>query len=173
MRLPAIGCLVLAALLPFSPLSAQPAPGAPPLPSVTLPPELDRVLRDYERAWQARDAAGLAALFAEDGFVLSNGRPPVRGRAAIREAYARSGGPLALRALAFSTEGRTGYIVGAFGGKPGEPDSGKFVLALKRGDDGRWLIAADIDNGNQRPGPPPGPGQGPARTPSPVSTHAH
>lgn len=173
MRLHAIGCLMLTALLPFSPLSAQPAPEAPPLPSVTLPPELDRVLRDYERAWQARDAAGLAALFTEDGFVLSNGRPPVRGRAAIREAYATSGGALSLRALAFATEGKTGYIVGGFGGRPGEPDSGKFVLVLRRGDDGRWLIAADMDNSNRRPGPGPGPPRTPTPAPTPASTHGH
>ena len=166
MRLLSIACLFLTVALP---LSAQPTPSpAPPaMPSVTLPPELDRVLRDYERAWQGRDAAGLAALFTEDGFVLSSGKPPVRGRAAIREAYAKSGGPLALRALAFTTEGKVGYIIGAFGGKPGDPDSGKFVLALRRGDDGRWLIAADMDNENRRPGPPPG-----ARTPTPAPTHA-
>lgn len=163
MRLLSIACLFLTVALP---LSAQPTP-APAMPSVTLPPELDRVLRDYERAWQGRDAAALAALFAEDGFVLSSGKPPVRGRAAIREAYAKSGGPLALRALAFTTEGKVGYIIGAFGGKPGDPDSGKFVLALRRGDDGRWLIAADMDNENRRPGPPPG-----ARTPTPAPTHA-
>lgn len=167
MRLLSTACLVLTVALP---LSAQPTPAvAPVMPSVTLPPELDRVLRDYERAWQGRDAAGLAALFTEDGFVLSNGKPPVRGRAAIREAYAKSGGPLALRALAFTTEGKVGYIIGAFGGKPGDPDWGKFVLALRRGDDGRWLIAADMDNENRRAGP----GPGPARTPTPVATHPH
>jgi ketosteroid isomerase-like protein len=138
----------------------EPAP-APPLPSVILPPELDRVLRDYEKAWQARDAAGLAALFAEDGFVLASSRPPVRGREAIRAGYAGAGGALALRALAYSTEGRVGYIVGAFGRVKGGEDSGKFVLALRRGDDGRWLIAADMDNSNRRPSAPPatmGPG---------------
>ena len=42
----------------------------------------------------------LAALFAEDGFVLSSGVPPVRGRAAIRRHYEGQGGPLSLRALA-------------------------------------------------------------------------
>lgn len=169
MRFFTIASLLLTALLPVSTLSAQPAPAPATLPSLTLPPELDRVLRDYERAWQGRDAAGLAALFTEDGFVLSNGKPPVRGRAAIREAYAKSGGPLALRALAFTTEGKVGYIIGAFGGKPGDPDWGKFVLALRRGDDGRWLIAADMDNENRRAGP----GPAPARTPTPVATHTH
>jgi hypothetical protein len=86
---------------------AQPAPAAAPSsePSVTLPPALARVLHDYESAWQKKDARALAALFAEDGFVLAGGTPPVRGRAAIERHYARSGGPLALRALAYSTAG--------------------------------------------------------------------
>jgi hypothetical protein len=129
---------------------AQPPAGAPaaaPLPSVTLPPELDRVLRDYERAWTARDADGLAALFAEDGFVLANGAAPRRGRAAIAEGYRGSGGPLALRALGYATADTVGWIVGAFARAPGEPDGGKFVLALKRPAAGQpWRIAADIDN---------------------------
>lgn len=38
------------------------------------------------------------------------------------------------------------------------------LLALRRGDDGRWLIAADMDNSNHRPGP--GPGTGVLRTPT-------
>src|SRR4029450_696505 len=118
--------------------------------SVTLPPELSRVLTDYEAAWRARDAAALARLFAEDGFVLSPGSPPVRGRAAIEKRYARAGGDLFLRAFAFATDGRRGYIVGGFSHKSGEPDDGKFTLTLVRGDDGRWLIFSDMDNGNAR-----------------------
>ena len=153
-RLAACLVLMLAAARAVAAPPPEPAP-VPPLPSVTLPPELDRVLRDYEKAWQARDAAGLAALFAEDGFVLASSRPPVRGREAIRAAYAGAGGPLALRALAYATEGKVGYIIGAFGRQKGGEDSGKFVLVLRRGDDGRWLIAADMDNSNRRSSPPP------------------
>jgi hypothetical protein len=137
----------------------QPAPSVL-LPSVTLPPELDRVLRDYERAWRAKDATALSDLFTKDGFVLSSGKPPVRGRAAILAAYAGSGGPLALRAFAYSTDARVGYIVGGFGGASGEPDSGKFVLILRK-EKGRWQIAADMDNGNasrtRAPTPMPAP----------------
>jgi ketosteroid isomerase-like protein len=126
---------------------------APPsaVPSVALPAELDRVLRDYERAWRARDPAALAMLFAEDGFVLANGRPPVRSRDAIRAAYAEGGGPLVLRALSYASEGAVAYIIGAYGPGEGRGDTGKFILALRRGSDGRWLIAADMDNSNQRP----------------------
>jgi ketosteroid isomerase-like protein len=122
------------------------------LPSVTLPAALDRVLRDYERLWKGGDAAGLAALFTEDGFVLSNFNTPVRGRAAIRERYASSGGVLRLRALSHSTDGDTGYIIGAYRYDDARTDNGKFILALRRVN-GRWLIAADIDNTNRRPRP--------------------
>jgi ketosteroid isomerase-like protein len=134
--------------------AASPAPAAgpvaEPLPGVTLPAALARVLTDYEKAWTAKDAAGLAALFAEDGFVLAGGTPPVRGRAAIERHYTGKGGPLALRALAFSTDGATGYIIGAYGSARGGPDVGKFTLTLRRDDAGRWWIVSDMDNGNSR-----------------------
>jgi ketosteroid isomerase-like protein len=121
------------------------------LPSVQLPPELARVLTDYERAWQQKDAAALAALFAENGFVLSSGVPPVRGRAAIQKHYSRQGGPLSLRALAYAAEGSIGYIIGGFAREDGQPDIGKFTLTLRRASDGRWVIMSDMDNGNSRP----------------------
>jgi len=119
-------------------------------PTVTLPPELARVLTDYEDAWSRRDAPALARLFAEDGWVLQNGTAPAHGRAAIEKAYTGSGGPLALRAFAFATQGDVGYILGGFARRRGDPDLGKFTLTLRRGG-GRWLIVSDMDNGN-RPG---------------------
>ncbi len=130
-----------------------PAPPAEPQqqPTVTLPAPLARVLADYELAWQNRDAPALAALFAEDGFVLSNGSPPVRGRVQIEKHYSGAGGPLALRALAFATEGSLGYIIGGFARHKGQPDTGKFTLTLRKGPEGRWLIMSDMDNGNTRP----------------------
>ena len=127
------------------------------LPSVTLPPELDRVLRDYEVAWRKGDGAALAMLFAEDGFVLPSGAPPVRGRAAIQAYYKGPGGPLVLRGLYFATDGRVGYIIGAFSRQEGQPDVGKFTLTLRKDSNGRWLIMSDMDNGNRRPQPAPVP----------------
>lgn len=122
----------------------------PQQPSVQLPSELARVLTDYESAWRGRDAAALARLFAEDGFVLPNGGPPVRGRAQIERHYTGSGGPLALRAIAFAAEGRVGYIIGGFAREKGQPDSGKFTLTLQKGSDGRWLIVSDMDSSNRQ-----------------------
>jgi len=138
------------------------AVSAPPaeLPSIALPPALDRVLRDYEAAWRRGDAAALAALFAEDGFILQGGRPPVRGRAGIQAAYAGQGGaPLRLRALAAATADTVGYIVGAYGYGDAPGDQGKFTLTLRRGAGERWLIFSDMDNSSRPPraasAPPP------------------
>jgi ketosteroid isomerase-like protein len=144
-----VALLMMIVVLSF----AVPAVAQTAMPSVNLPPELDRVLRDYEKAWQSSDEAALAKLFTEDGFVLSNGKPAVRGQAAIQSSYTDGGGPLALRAFAFSVDGNVGYIIGGYAGSTTAPDIGKFVLALRKGKDGRWLIAADIDNSNQRPRP--------------------
>ena len=119
-------------------------------PSVELPPELARVLKDYEAGWSAGDAAALAKLFTEDGYVLPQGRGPVKGRAAIEKLYTRNGSPLGLRAIVFATDGNVGYILGGYTGMPGKPDDGKFTLTLRKVD-GRWLIVSDMDNSNRRP----------------------
>ena len=141
---------LLSALLIPGAIGAQTDSAAPPLPSATLPPELDEVLRAYEREWAARSAEGLARLFTDDGFVLQPGRPPVRGRAAIARAYEGSGGPLALRALAYATADTVGYIIGAYAAAAGSRDVGKFILLLRRTPGAPWRIAADMDNGNAR-----------------------
>lgn len=120
-------------------------------PSVELPEALARVLTDYEAAWRSRDAEALSGLFAEDGFVLPNGNPPVKGRAAIKTFYSSSGGDLSLRALAFGAEGSVGYIICAFSRQKGEPDIGKYTLTLRKEATGHWMIVSDMDNGNQRP----------------------
>jgi ketosteroid isomerase-like protein len=130
---------------------AKPAPApADTLPSVTLPPEVDRVLRDYERHWRARDSDSLATLFMSDGFVLQSGKPPVRGRAAIAAAYKGMGGPLFLRAFHWASEGSLGYMLGGYRGAEKMGDEGKFTLTLQREAAGRWYIVSDMDNYNRR-----------------------
>jgi ketosteroid isomerase-like protein len=141
---------VLSVLIPVAGFFTQEQPAAAQLPSVDLPPELARVLTHYEAAWGKRDAAALAQLFAEDGFVLPSGRMPVQGRAAVQKYYTGQGGPLSLRALAWATEGQVGYIIGGYAGKKGSPDDGKFTLTLRKGPDRRWLIVSDMDNSNRR-----------------------
>ena len=139
---------IISALWTSALAGATPLPAEQP-PLIRLPPELARVLTEYEAAWRVGDGAALARLFEEDGFVLPNGHLPVQGRSAIRRYYEGSGGPLVLHAFAFATEGAVGYIIGGFARREGGPDVGKFTLTLRRGADGRWSIVSDMDNGNQ------------------------
>src|SRR5262245_317557 len=114
---------LFALTLIIAPLHAQKATTAADSPSITLPPELDRVLRDYEKNWTGKNPPGLSELFAEDGFALMSGTTGARGRSAIAKIYAGAGGELKLRALAYSTEGNTGYIIGAYGYGAGSQDT--------------------------------------------------
>ncbi|EKT4089852.1 nuclear transport factor 2 family protein [Stenotrophomonas maltophilia] len=151
-RLAVIFCSALLLASPAIAHDAEGAKPAQPLPDAALPVTLDRVLRDYEQAWRTGDARALAALFAEDGFVLQSNQLPVRGRSAIEAAYAGQGGsPLRLRALAYSVDGNTGYIIGAYRYGNNVGDTGKFTLTLKRVVDGPWMIFSDMDNGNAPP----------------------
>jgi len=156
-----IKAALLAALAatPTSLAGAQaPTPPAAPMPSVTLPPDLDRVLRDYERAWKANDVPALVALFTEDGFVLQPGRPPARGRAGLTQTYTgQGGGDLRLRALAYHAGDVVGYIIGAYTYGDAATDMGKFTLTLRRERGGPWRIASDMDNGNAPRRPPSSP----------------
>lgn len=149
-----LAAIAVAGMMVATSAGAQGAPPSPPVsvPTVTLPPALDRVLRDYERAWRSGDAAALAALFAEDGFVLQTGRAPIRGRAAITAAYTGQGGsPLVLHALAGSVADTVGYIIGTYDYGTVGPEQGKFTLTLRRRAGGPWLIFSDMDNSTRRP----------------------
>ena len=141
-------CLVWLAVGAGSSLSQQVPKSADE--SIVLPPELARVLTDYEAGWKAGDAALLARLFTEDGFVLSPGKPPVKGRGAIQKLYTGKGSPLSLRAFAYAMHGDVGYIIGGYSSEPGMPDEGKFTLTLRKDEPGRWLIVSDMDNSNRR-----------------------
>ena len=138
--------LLMLVTIPLSARAQQPTAAA----TIELPAELARVLRDYETAWRARDAQRLAALFHADGFVMSSGSPPVRGREAIARHYGSAGGNLYLHAISYAAADTVGYIVGLYGATP-EDRGGKFVLALRRSNARQpWLIAADMDNRNAR-----------------------
>jgi ketosteroid isomerase-like protein len=132
----------------FQKLGPHPSQRQPPapLPTVALPAQLDRVLREYERHWHAGDAEALVDLFTDDGFVARRGGW-IRGHAGLREALQSTSSDLRLRAVAYAADEHVGYIIGAYGyaDQPGIPDRGMFILTLRRAEDGRWLIAADLD----------------------------
>jgi len=145
-----LGLMSVAGPLPAHKTSASSLPTEEP--SVTLAPELNRVLRDFERAWQANDSAALAALFAADGFVLQSDRLPARGRPAIQATYkGQGGGDLRLRAIAFAAGDTAGFIIGGYRYGNATRDIGKFTLTLRRSPGQPWQIFSDMDNLNAAP----------------------
>lgn len=130
--------------------TAQSAPAMPTPAVISLPPAFERVLRDYEAAWRDGDGKRLASLFTEDGFAVQSGSPIRRGRAAIAAGLTKPGGTLQLSAYAYSSSGNVGYLVGGYRYPTTVGAGGRFVLALQSGPDGRWLIAADLDNSGPR-----------------------
>jgi ketosteroid isomerase-like protein len=136
----------------FRKLGPHPSQRAAPqsLPTTELPPQLDRVLREYEQHWRAGNVDELVALFTEDGFAARRGGW-IRGRERLRQSLEGTSSDLRLRAVAYEVDGRVGYIVGAYAyGEEPSADRGMFMLTLRRTTDGRWLIAADLD-GTIRP----------------------
>jgi ketosteroid isomerase-like protein len=130
------------------------------------------VLR-YLSAYNAQDPVALAALYAEDGLLLPPDGGPVRGRDAIRNYWTNSG----RRGLSFDILkkdlcGEAGFFVGRYRAREtfrGEfqlahgplallsssqrqPEKGNFVLCVKRGETGRWRIAADMWNTSAQAG---------------------
>jgi ketosteroid isomerase-like protein len=138
-----------ALIVATGPVDAQErSPLGPPV--VSLPQELARVLRDYEAAWKAGDGPRLAALFTEDGMALQNSSLPHVGRVDIAASIKGPGGDLQLHAIGYATSDSVGYIIGGFRYPGSRGPGGKFLLALRKGNDGRWLIAADMDNSASR-----------------------
>jgi uncharacterized protein (TIGR02246 family) len=115
------------------------------------------------QAYNRHDADAVAALYADDAVLSMPGVPPVRGRAAVRdalqrdiEATARGGYTFKEGATgAFGASGDLGWTWNSFtvtdsSGKT--IDVGKFVSVLARRD-GKWLIIHDIWNSDSPPAP--------------------
>jgi predicted TIM-barrel fold metal-dependent hydrolase len=128
-----------------SPASAKLA-NDPPLPTIELPEDLERLLRAREKGWN--DKAALAPLFTEDSMVLDTHEPRwIRGRDKVTEYLAGTfGKPHRVTPVAYAVKGSTAYIAGYFT-RPLEDGStryfGHVLLSLEKGSDNVWRIAAE------------------------------
>ena len=117
----------------------------PPLPSVELPTDLDRVIREWERVTKSPDAPAFAALFTEDG-LMSQPTGWIRGREAIRSAAADFGpADLRVRSHQVAVEDSVATVTGSLSDVSSSTprDVARVTFTLRRRN-GSWLIASFI-----------------------------
>ena len=113
------------------------------------------------KAYNAGDADGVTAIYSEDAVLNIPGVPAVRGRAAIREAYAKDIAAAAAAGLTdnqgtsgeFGVSGDLGWEWNTFTvtDKSGTVvDTGKYVTVYGK-QDGKWYIIRDIWNSDRPP----------------------
>ena len=111
--------------------------------------------KEWLEAFNAGDASGVAAKYADDGRMLGPNVDILQGRPAI-EAYLKEfiqmNAKLSFSLVDLHDAGDTCVAVGKYElafeppGMGPQKDSGKFVEVWKRQSDGSWLIADDIYN---------------------------
>ena len=118
---------------------------------------IESAAANWDRAFNAGDAAGLAALYTDDATLLPAGSDMVEGSEAIREfwagfiAEAPEGAIIDLETVDVHGAGNLAYEVGTFsvtaGGEP--IDAGKYVVVWRHEPDGSWKLFVDIWNRNE------------------------
>jgi uncharacterized protein (TIGR02246 family) len=125
--------------------------------------ELEAAARAWEERFAASDAAGLAALYAEDAQLLPPQSEPVNGRAAI-EKYWRSGmdqgaGEVKFEIFEVHAMGDLAADVGRFVFRDAtgtEVDRGLYIVLWKKVG-GEWRLFRDIWNSSVVPAAAPAP----------------
>ena len=135
--------------------------------------EAIRALGDqWLKAYETRDADAVAALFTKDAWVMPRGRPPLKGRDAIRASVAASSDrrkiTLWIEEEELVVTGDWAWTIGAFTITLGSPEddqppvssSGRAMLIYKREADGDWRIHRDMDTPAPDVALPASPGRG-------------
>ena len=115
------------------------------LPAIELPAEIAAVLASRATHWN--DPAGLSPLYTEDAIVRTRENVGwIRGRSAVANYLGtRFAAPFRLTPVSFRQTGSTADVAGYLtrGEGAGAKPFAYFLLALERGDDRRWRIAAE------------------------------
>lgn len=145
-NVPALGlCLALIAIAGCAPRSED------------IPEE---TVAAWEKAFNNADAAGVAAIYAEDAILMPPNAPAVQGRAAIakfmQDGFGENPPQISIKTDESFTRGDTGVRRGSFRvtSKDGrELDVGKYVEVWKKNGN-TWELHVDIWNSDA---PPPAP----------------
>jgi uncharacterized protein (TIGR02246 family) len=125
-------------------------------------PTLDKLAADFVATFNAKDAAKVAALYADDAVLMLAGEPLLKGRSSIeahyREQFKVPFTKLQVKPMESVISGNTAYEAGtsavtmprstANGNAAPRVDNGKYVVIYKRVGNA-WKIAYDISNDDQ------------------------
>jgi uncharacterized protein (TIGR02246 family) len=137
------GLIALAVITPL-PAAAQTASG-------DLRAQIEKLDRAWEKAYNAKDAAGLTALYASDAQVLAPGAEPASGTQAIHAFFTKDVAQGAKNTLKLEdVVGSGDYAIETGGYVATSPegkhlDHGKFVTVYKK-EGGGWKIYRDTWN---------------------------
>jgi uncharacterized protein (TIGR02246 family) len=120
----------------------------------------DELRQRWVAAANAKDAAGLAALYTDDALLMPTNMASVKGRAAIQSSWKgmldQGAHDISLKKVGGAQAADWGYEVGTYSAMFGtSPDKGKYMLSVKKGKDGKWLIHEDIFNSDMPCTPAP------------------
>jgi uncharacterized protein (TIGR02246 family) len=112
----------------------------------------------WEAAWNAGDAAALAALYVDDAVVMAPGSEPAKGKAAITKHFtaaieAGAGAKTAITTEQVMATGDWAVEIGGFVNTAADgshADHGRFMATWKQVD-GKWMLYRDIWNSSMRP----------------------
>jgi uncharacterized protein (TIGR02246 family) len=127
-------------------------------------PTLTKLAKEYMAAFNAKDAAKVAALYTEDATLSAPNEPAHHGRKAVQEWAKKNIDQGASNLVLTPTEsaigGTVAYETGTYAitiAAPGQKpvnDKGKYLIVFKQ-TGGKWLIAHDTYNSDLPPPPPP------------------
>jgi uncharacterized protein (TIGR02246 family) len=119
---------------------------------------VENTARKFEKAASVKDAAAIAAVYAEDAILLPQGLPQIKGRQNIQQFWQNlfdaGAANASIRAVDVSPIGDAAYEVGTWEADMPVPGSGtartvgKYVVIWKRQPDGEIRIVVDIFNSN-------------------------
>src|SRR5687768_600331 len=133
----------------MSPLAMSILSRHPSLPPITLPPELDRLLRAREAV---ANPSSYDSVFADDAIMLAEEEGRWwKGDAKILDAISNLRPVLGFIPKTYRVDGAAGFISGNIRRGESSEETHSFLLGLSRSGNGQWRIASEM----MMPIPPP------------------
>lgn len=137
----------------------------------------EETLAAWEKAYNAGDAAGIAAIYTADATVMAPGLPAIKGRDAIekfmQDGFAQGATQISIATDESFVRGDTSVRRGTYrvtASDGAQVEAGKYVEIWKK-DGGKWELSMDIWNSDAPPpAPAAAPAEAPAETPAPSAS---